>query len=72
MRFKVPEMVTSSVVPRLTFMGISSNKSGFLAVYHASGGGWGGHKMSDDLPFRKTAFVLGIRTAYMRFTFLKK
>lgn len=45
MRLKVPEMVTSSVVPRLTFIGISSYKSSVLVVYHAGGRGKGGIKI---------------------------
>lgn len=69
MRLTVLQVVTYSVVPRLTFTGISSNKSSVLVVYHAGGRGEGGTKMSDDKPFRKTAFRLGIQTMCMRFFF---
>lgn len=56
MKLKVPEMATSSVVVRLTFIGVSFNKSTLPAVLHA---GDGGQNMSDDTPFKNTVCVLG-------------
>lgn len=44
MKLKVPEMVTSSVVVRITFISVSCNKSSLPAVLLAGDGG--GQNMS--------------------------
>lgn len=57
MKLKVPEMATSSVVIRLTIIGVPFNKPTLPAVLHADDGG--GQNMSDDTPYRNTVRVLG-------------